>query len=327
MTVAPDAPTAHRASYIGRINRVLDHIDARLAEPLDLEVLASVANFSPWHFHRVFRAMTGETLAERVRRRRLEVAAGRLLASPAAPASSIALDVGFASPEVFTRAFRAHFGVTPSAWRRGAYRAWAAAHGAQLRKIHQAESNLHQAVAEAFRQDRSLWPTGHVNPTGGSKMDVEVKNLPETRVAYMRNVGPYGGVGIPRTWQRFVAWCDERGLTQPRRTMYGICQDDPDVTPPQKCRYDACIEVDAAFKPEGEVGVQTVAGGRYACAKFAGTSAEVHKAWGRFVGEWMPDSGYQADDRPAIELYDKDFVMDEKTGAFSCRLCMPVRRL
>ena len=318
---------SHRSSYVARINRVLDHIDACLAETLDLEVLASVANFSPWHFHRVFRAMTGETLAERVRRRRLEVAASRLLSSPAVAASSIALDVGFASHEVFTRAFRSHFGVTPTAWRRGAGRDWAAAHHVQLSKIHQAERKLHQAIAEAFRQDKGLWPSGHVAPTGGSDMDVEVKNLPETRVAYMRNVGPYGGVGIPRTWQRFAAWCEERGLMRPRRTMYGICQDDPDVTPPEKCRYDACIEVDSQFKPEGEIGVQTVAGGRYACTKFAGTSADIHAAWSRFMSEWMPDSGYQADDRAAIELYDKDFVMDEKTGAFTCWLCMPVRRL
>ena len=317
----------HRSSYVARINRVLDHIDACLAEPLDLEVLASVAHFSPWHFHRVFRAMSGETLAECVRRRRLEVAASRLLMAPSAAASSISIDVGFASPEVFTRAFRAHFGVTPTAWRRGAYRDWAASHHVQLSKIHQAESKLHQAIAQGFRQDRTVWPCGHVAPTGASKMDVEVKNLPESRVAYMRNVGPYGGVGIPRTWQRFAGWCEQHGLMQPRRTMYGICHDDPDITPPEKCRYDACIEVDAQFKPEGEVGVQTIPGGRYACAKFAGTSADVHAAWGRFLAEWLADSGYQADDRLPLELYDKDFVMDEKTGAFTCSLCMPVRRL
>jgi len=94
----------HQA-YIARINRVIDHIDAHLAEPLDLPTLAAVAHFSPWHFHRVFQAVTGETLADRVRRRRLEVAAAKLLASPPATALAIALDVGFGSAEVFTRGF------------------------------------------------------------------------------------------------------------------------------------------------------------------------------------------------------------------------------
>jgi AraC family transcriptional regulator len=68
--------------YTARINRVMDHIDAHLGETLDLRALAVVAGFSPFHFHRLFQGLTGETLADRVRRRRLEVAAGRLLTQP-----------------------------------------------------------------------------------------------------------------------------------------------------------------------------------------------------------------------------------------------------
>jgi AraC family transcriptional regulator len=117
--------TTPRSTYIARINRVIDHIDAHLADPLDLETLAAVAHFSAFHFHRIFRTMTGETLGDWVRRRRLEIAAGRLVSSPGTSATRIALDVGFASPEVFTRAFRAYFGVTPGAWRQGAHRPWA----------------------------------------------------------------------------------------------------------------------------------------------------------------------------------------------------------
>lgn len=108
---------------------------------------------------------------------------------------------------------------------------------------------------------------------------------------------------------------------------YGISQDDPEITPPEKCRYDCCVEVDAAFQPQGEIGVQDFPGGRYACARFTGTGADNHAAWMKMFGQWLPDSGYQADDAPALELYEEDFVMDEKTGAFSCLLCVPVRTL
>jgi len=66
-------------------------------------------------------------------------------------------------------------------------------------------------------------------------------------------------------------------------------------------------------------------GRRYACARFTGTAAEIHSAWMRFIGEWIPDSGYQCENHPAIELYEPDFTVDPKTGAFSCLLCMPVR--
>ena len=316
-----------RRSYVARINRVFDHIDAHLADPLDLDSLASVANFSPWHFHRLFKALTGETLAGRVRRRRLEVAAGRLLAVPQHGAFEIALDVGFASAAVFTRAFRSHFGVTPTAWRRGAHRDWFAAQQTQLSKIRQAQGNARQALMHGFREDAQLWPMGHVAPTGAAAMNVELKTFPAVRVAYLRHVGPYAGVGIASTWQRLAAWAEPHGLMQPRRTMYGVCHDDPELTPPQMCRYDACVEVDAAFAPRGEVGVQTIAGGRYACARFAGTPEQIHDGWARLMREWLPDSGYQIDDRISIEVYDTDFVMDEATGVFPCALCLPVRRL
>ncbi len=105
---------SHHPSYTARVNRVMDHIEAHLDETLDLYALAGIAQLSPFHFHRLFQALTGETLADRVRRRRLEVAAGRLLMRPDSTALRIALDVGFNSAEAFTRAFRAHFGVTPT---------------------------------------------------------------------------------------------------------------------------------------------------------------------------------------------------------------------
>ncbi|RZL94591.1 MAG: AraC family transcriptional regulator [Variovorax sp.] len=315
-----------RATYVARINRVIDHIDRHLSEPLDLATLASVAYFSSWHFHRVFQAMTGETLADRVRRRRLEVAAARLLVLPPEPVLAIALDVGFGSAAVFTRAFSAHFGATPTAWRRGAFRPWAEHRRVQLRKIHQADRKAQQAVAEAFRHDERSWPTGHVPQTGEKAMKVELKTLPDVRVAYMRHVGPYGESGIPRTWQRFAAWCDARGLMQPRRPMYGVAHDNADVTPPERCRYDACVEVGAEFRPEGEIGVQTLRGGRYACVGFTGRPDQIHTAWTRLC-DWLPDSGWQAADGAPVEIYGTDFAMDEKTGAFSCTLCMPVRPL
>jgi len=314
-----------RTSYIARINRVIDHIDAHLAEPLDLQTLAGVAHFSPWHFHRVFQALTGETLADQVRRRRLEVAASRLLTWPPAAALDIALDVGFGSAEVFSRTFKAHFGVTPTAWRQGAFRDWFEQRRLQLSKIHQEQHKTDQAVADAFRDDARTWRSGHELPSKGPFMNVELKTWPDARVAYMRHVGPYGGTGIPRLWQRFEAWCREHNLLGRGHAVYGVSQDSPDIAAPEKCRYDACIEVDERFKPEGEVGVQTLRGGLYACGSFTGTPQTIHPAWVRLCGEWLPDSGYQPDDRPAVEAYGDDLLIDKATGAFSCLLCMPVR--
>jgi len=303
----------------------MDHIDARLDARLDLNTLAGVAALSPFHFHRLFFDLTGETVAGRVRRRRLEVAAGRLLSQPDLTALRIALDVGFNSAESFTRAFRAHFAVTPTAWRRSAGRSWAQRNGSALRKIHQGDRKTYQAVMKAFREDRELWPAGHVPRRKGALMDVTIKTLPDTPVAYLRHVGPYGGSGIAAAWQRFAGWCLQAGLMEPRRQMYGICLDDPTITPPERCRYDCAVGVEPGFVARGEIGTEVVAGGRYACARFTGLSADVRQAWTSLVTGWLPGSAYRPDDRAALEIYEPDFKVDEKTGVFSCLLCMPVK--
>jgi AraC family transcriptional regulator len=156
-------------------------------------------------------------------------------------------------------------------------------------------------------------------------MNIEIETFPDVRVAYMRHLGPYGDPGIGRMWQRFGAWCQATGHWG--RETFGLSPDSPDITAPEKCRYDACVAVDAAFRPEGEIGVQTIAGGLYACTPFTGNAEQIHAAWMRVYSEWLPDSGFQADDRPAVECYGAELKFDPGTGVFACELRLPVRAL
>jgi AraC family transcriptional regulator len=316
---------ADQRSYTARINRVLDYVDAHLVDTLDLATLARVAHISEWHFHRVFQSLTGETPGDWVRRRRLEVAAMRLLTSRRDPILKVALEVGFRSPEVFTRAFVTNFGVTPSAWRRGASREWMARRKLELSKIHQADRKPHQDAGHDWLQHPDAWPRPTVAPTGTLTMPVEIKTMPETRVAYLRYVGPYGTTGITRCWQRFSAWCAARGFAQPIR--YGVAHDPPELTAPDRCRYDACVEVSETFEPDPneEIGVQRIAGGLCACAEFFGAATEIHASWMHVFSVWLPTTAYEADDRPAFERYGAESVLEAESGRFSCQLCLPIR--
>src|SRR6202022_314988 len=125
-----------RTEYQARMHRVLAYIDRHLDEQLELDMLANVANFSSFHFHRLFTAWFGETLGDYVRRRRLELAALRLVAQPRLPVLQVALSVGFGSTEAFARAFKTRFGSTPTGWR-----------DSQRRKRDQSKSKHDQAVA------------------------------------------------------------------------------------------------------------------------------------------------------------------------------------
>src|SRR5260221_7422984 len=154
-------PPRSRAEYDGRMHRVLEHIDQQLDQPLNLDTLAAVAHFSPFHFHRLFAAWTGETLGDYLRRRRVEVAAMRLASQPRLTVLPAALSVGFGSAEAFSRAFKTRFGASPSAWRVQ----WARSRGANSNPG-QVPSNPGQIASRESADDdasRCFKPEPHMN--------------------------------------------------------------------------------------------------------------------------------------------------------------------
>jgi AraC family transcriptional regulator len=248
-------------SYRERILRVLVYMQGRLDEPLELDELARVACFSPFHFHRVFRALTGEGVHEYVRRLRLERAALRLKLQEQ-PVTDIAFEAGYESHEAFTRAFHAMFGKSPS----------------------------------EFRE-----PPGCEPPDYGAPPPVEIKTLPPQPVVFLRHVGPYNQVGA--TWGRLAMWAGMRGLIGPASRFLGISWDDPEITVPDKLRYDAAITLAAPIQPEGEFGVTELAGGEYATLLHKGPYENISATYRLIFGAWLPASGRELRDAPCFEVY------------------------
>lgn len=117
-TEANDRKQEHlREEYMSRINRVIDYIETNIDEDLSLENLARVANFSRFHFHRIFRAIVGETLSQFIQRIRVERAAAQLIDNPRKSITEIAFDCGFSGSATFARAFRETFHMSASQWR------------------------------------------------------------------------------------------------------------------------------------------------------------------------------------------------------------------
>jgi len=286
------------------MHRVQAHIDRHLDEPLDLEALAAVAHFSPYHFHRLFLAWMGETLGDYLTRRRLERGAQRLRGQPGSTVLSIALSVGYGSAEAFSRAFKARFGFSPTQWR----------------KLDQADSNLDQAGA---------WRDGEHgfsrNPDEGDPVNVRLIDRDPVRMAYLRYQGAYGPA-LGRFWaETFNPWLATQNLGPVAR--FGIGHDDPSLVPPEQCRYDAGMAVPEGWMPNGGAIVTELPGGRYAVLGFEGTAAEIGAAWSALMGQWLPSSGLQLDARPCFEHYGPASKFDFKTGVFDCELCIPVAHL
>jgi AraC family transcriptional regulator len=244
-------------AYHERILRVLVHIQEHLDEAIELADLARVANFSPYHFHRLFRGMVGESVMEYVRRLRLERAAHRLKFTDR-PVTRVALEGGYETHEAFTRAFRARFDEAPS----------------------------------RYRASRRGLP-------GGGGAEVRVERVSPIRVAFLRHTGPYPAVGA--TWGRLMAWAGPLGLAGGR--ALGVVHDDPDVTAPERLRFDACLAVEAGVRAEGEVGLQEVFGGEFAVISHRGSYDLLGDAYARLFGQWLPASGREPRPSPCVEVY------------------------
>lgn len=263
------------ADYRGRLMRVLLHIEGHLDGELALDELAALAHFSPFHFHRIFRGLMGEGVAAYVRRLRLARAAHRLTYSGMS-VLGVALEAGYEAPESFLRAFRSAFGMAPSEWR-------------------------------ATRGSGAEWPpclmVPDLKPGQGDDMDIEIIMLPVMRVAFVRHTGPYMECG--RAWERLCAWAGPRGLLGPQASFIGVSHDDPEVTPPEKIRYDACVTVGPEVTAEGEIGVREIAGREYAAALHKGPYEGLFGAYAEACAR-VAARGRELATEPCLELYLND---------------------
>lgn len=154
-------------------------------------------------------------------------------------------------------------------------------------------------------------------------MSLRIIELPSTEVAGLRYTGPYGP-GIGKFWREtFIPWLQTHGLDGP--ICYGIGLDDPNTTPAEQCRYDACVEIPAGFVFNGPATITTLPGGRYAIANFSGDTSDIGEAWVNMCMEEVPAAGLQADSRPSFERYLPGSRIDPKSGIFNCEICVAVR--
>ena len=156
-------------------------------------------------------------------------------------------------------------------------------------------------------------------------MNVTLVDRQPTPIAYLRYTGPYGAP-VGAFWMDTVApWMETNRLMG--RPRYGISLDDPGITEPSRCRYDACVEVPPGEVLAGDAQRTVLPGGRYACLRYKGNDRDIVSAWNQLLAGWLPDSGLQLDARPCFEHYPIDAGYDPATGVFECDLCIPVMPL
>lgn len=263
-------PKRNQLSYAQRIDRVLLHLGQHLDENLCLDHLAEVACFSRFHFHRIYRGITGETVAATIRRLRLNRAATQLVAGRPGIAK-IARQAGYGSTEAFSRAFQQDYGIPPSSYR-------------------------------TERRTTLLMPPP--SPEVHAMYDVTIETLAPLSVIGIDHRGPYSEIGT--SFGRLAAWAAGHGAMGPETRMFGIYYDDPEAVPPEELRACACMLLPPHAVPEGPVRRETLAGGRHASIVHKGPYAELEMAYRWLFTQWLPQSGEEVAEAPCFEEYLND---------------------
>lgn len=274
--------------YEKRIRRVTDHIHAHLDEGLDLDRLAEIACMSAYHWHRIYRAMLGETPAMTVKRLRLHRAAGELV-STARPITDIARQCGYPNLQSFTRIFRADYGIPPAAYRR---------------------QGKHVA---------RLIPT----PSGDTKMfDVTVKAIPEKNAVGLDHTGSY--MEINKAFTAVFTQLAGAGLLGDVKEMFGLYLDDPETVPVEQLRSAACVVL--ASSSEAQAGLKSYhrAGGDYAVLTHKGPYANLHLAYRWLYGTWLKESGRELRDQPLFEIYVNN-PREVPASELMTEICLPLK--
>lgn len=297
----PKTRASTPATYLERVNLAIDHAVANLDAPLRLRDIARAARLSPFHFHRVFQMIAGETIADFVKRQRLDKALYLMSQPRRSTLTTVALACGFSSSSDFSRCFKQRFGASPSAFN---INAWREAHRAEL------EALVDQSVKSHHLSRLPKLPIA-ANPDG---FKVAIRELPARTVAYVRARNPYkGGVGdsVVQAIERLTTWAERNALADGQ--WLGYQWEHPEITPLEQCVYHAAVVVPPErISAKGQGALQAWNGevGKFRFPPMLVAQIEMRggidlelRLFQWFYGVWLPTSGYVPDDHPSFEAF------------------------
>lgn len=255
------------AVYEQRLRRVSAYIHDHLDEELDLDRLSDIACLSPHHWHRIYRAVHGETLAATIKRLRLHRAAGDLVRTDLS-VEEIARRTGYPNLQSFNRIFKSVFGMPPA----------------------------------RYRREGSHMVFQSINGKGfGEMYDVTMKTIGPRELVGVGHTGSYMGIG--RAFEALGGTLQARRLYSPEMKMVGVYLDDPDLVPEDQLRSFACMTEGGDIPADAPLVHRHLDGGEYAVLRHKGPYADMHKAYQWLYGEWLPQSGREVRDTVRFEEY------------------------
>lgn len=254
--------------YQRKINIIVEYINNHLSETIDLDILAEMSGFSPWHFHRIVKAFLGENIGAFIIRMRVETAA-RLLRYSDMPVQEISWRVGYDVPSSLSKAFKQFYGISPNDYRKNK------------------EYIIMRPVE--IRHDLNI--------------ETEVKEYADRQIAYVRLSGAYMSLDFCGAWQKLWGFVKEQNLYSEGIEHICIYHDDPKVTEPDKLRTYVCLILPKTAEPKGEVGVKILPAAKYVVFRYKGSYENLRAVYDAIYLHLLPEGGYKPLDAPGYEMY------------------------
>ena len=266
--------------YQEHLNTIIEYIHNHLDSKIDIAHLAELSHFSLYHFHRITRALLGEPIGAYITRIRLETAA-KMLRYSKHSVEEIAYNVSFETPSSLSKAFKNHFGISPTQHR-----------------------NRKQLVIK----------TANIMTTELNIKKPKIQELKNQMCLYYSMQGDYQKLDYPMAWQKLWGEVKAQKLFTKGIQMLGLPHDDPIVTDPNKTRYDACLIIHKDAKPNGDVGVKELKGGKFAVFLYQGSYKHFAEVYNYMFNDWLLQTDYELRDAPVRERYisNPERVAEEK---------------
>ncbi len=285
-----------------RIRKVLAFIQENLSIDISLAKMAEVANFSPFHFQKLFTQYVGESPKQYVLRLRLERIAHNLKLFPEQSVYELSLQSGFSSPSTFGRAFKNYYGITPNEFRKLS--------NTEISKICTSKNNKgkdfdihsHEFWSVNFDENES------VDFTSGGK--IEVIKLSSLKVVFIdSHLG--NSNAVKNTFKTLYNIASPRDLINNETRFIGIFLDLPFFTELSKCRFRACITLPANVDIPKEIAVYEIPENKYATYPIKGSTLDMLKNLVAFKYHWLDNSGYQIVEAIGYEEYPTNPAFEE----------------
>ena len=272
-------------NYLDQIQRGVDFIEAHLDNDIAIADVAKIAGISQWHFQRIFKALTNETLKTYIRSRRFANSLEKLMATDER-IIDIALNAGFESQESFTRAFKQAFNMTPNEYRKlGNNKLF-------LRKI-----RLDTEYIDHINRNISLQP---------KIIEQDKMQMLGLRTKFYSSDSDKNNIAeqLPPLWNAFLPRLDEIGYKRPG-TCYGVIQQTENDS--DHLEYFAAIEVEKIEHTPKDMASIVIAPSQYALFTHQGPVKQLDNTVNYIYSSWLLQSPYRHSYGPDLEFYGADY--------------------